>query len=160
MGVGQLCLPWGKEEIQFTLPDAWQVTGTPQPASLPAAKDSHAEVRRSLAGPIGSPRLSDLARPDMQVALVIDDSSRPTPVDLMLPAVLGELEGAGVGRGAITLVTALGLHRPMAEEEIAQRVSAAGLAGLNWQNHNCDDMEQLVFLGTTGRGTRSFCGSV
>jgi nickel-dependent lactate racemase len=151
-----LCLPWGKEEIQFALPDDWQVAGMPQPAPLTPAQDSVAEVGRSLAQPIGSPRLRDVAQPDMKVALVIDDSSRPTPVNLILPAVLGELEQAGVKRASISLVTALGLHRSMPEEEIARRVGPAALTGLHWQNHNCDDMEQLAFLGTTQRGTPVF----
>jgi nickel-dependent lactate racemase len=152
----RLCLPWGKEEIHFDLADDWQVVGMPQPAALAPVQDPVAEVGRSLAQPIGSAPLRDLAHPGMKVALVIDDDSRPTPVHLILPAVLKELEQAGVRRGAISLVTALGLHRPMAEEEIAQRAGAAALARLNWQNHNCDDMEQLVFLGTTQRGTPVF----
>jgi nickel-dependent lactate racemase len=151
-----LCLPWGKDEIQFALPADWQVAGMPQPAALTPAQDPIAEVGRSLAQPIGSPRLRDVAQPDMKVALVIDDSSRPTPVNLILPAVLGEMEQAGVKRASISLVTALGLHRSMAEEEIAGRVGPAVLAGLHWQNHNCDDMEQLAFLGTTRRGTPVF----
>jgi hypothetical protein len=97
-------LPWGQEEIQFSLPAEWQVAGTLQPAALPPTRDAGQEVRRSLAEPIGCARLRDLARPGMQVALVIDDGSRPTPVDCVLPAVLQELEAAGVGREAITML--------------------------------------------------------
>ena len=149
-------LPWGQEEIQLSLPAEWQVAGTLQPAALPPTRDAGQEVRRSLAEPIGCARLRDLARPGMQVALVIDDGSRPTPVDCVLPAVLQELEAAGVGREAITLVTALGLHRPMHEEEVAQRVGGEALAGLRWENHACDDMQRLVYLGATTRGTPVF----
>jgi nickel-dependent lactate racemase len=69
---------------------------------------------------------------------------------------LEELEQAGVGREAISLVTALALHRPMNEGELAGRVGAAALAGLGWENHHCDDLERLVFLGTTQRGTPVF----
>jgi nickel-dependent lactate racemase len=70
--------------------------------------------------------------------------------------VLEELDQAGVGQEAITLVTALGLHRPMAEEEVAQRVRAVLPAGLRWENHDCDNMQHLVLLGTTQRGTPVF----
>lgn len=116
-------------------------------------KDAADEVRRSLQEPVGTPHLRDMVRKRMQVALVMDDLSRPTPVALLLPAVLDELAQGGVGREDVTLVTALGLHRPMQEAEIAQRVGDAGLAGLRWENHACDDAERLVSLGTTSRGT-------
>jgi nickel-dependent lactate racemase len=151
-----LQLPWGKDAVEFSLPDEWQVAGVLQPAPLSPAADPAGEVRRSLAEPIDCARLRDLARPGMKVALVIDDGSRPTPVHLVLPAVLEELKAGGVGRGAITLVTALALHRSMPEEEIAARVGVQALAGLRWENHDCDDMEQLIFLGTTTRGTPVF----
>jgi nickel-dependent lactate racemase len=151
-----LSLPWGKGPLELALPQDWHVAGMPQPAALPPVQDAVEEVRRSLGQPIGSARLRELARPGMKVALVIDDGSRPTPAQLILPAVLEELEQAGVGREAISLVTALALHRPMNEEEMAGRVGAAALAGLGWENHHCDDLERLVFLGTTQRGTHVF----
>lgn len=151
-----LLLPWGKEGIQLPMPEDWHVAGILEPASLPPVQDTTDEIRRSLQSPIGCPRLRDLARPGMKVALVIDDGSRPTPVHLILPAVLEELEAGGVSRETITLVTALALHRPMREDEIADRVGSTSLAGLRWENHDPDDAERLVFLGTTRRGTPVF----
>lgn len=146
-------LPWGKDEISLSLPQDWRLAELLRPSSWPGVKGAADHARRGLLEPIDSPRLRDLARPGMHVALVIDDLSRPTPVGRMLPAILEELEQGGVGRGDITLVVALGLHRPMQEAEVAQRIGDVGLGGLRWENHDCDDPERLVFLGTTGRGT-------
>lgn len=151
-----LSLPWGDQEIHLALPPDWHLAGIPQPAPLPPVRDTTEEVQRSLQQPVGMARLRHLARPGMKVALVIDDGSRPTPVQLILPAVFEELAQAGVGREAITLVTALGLHRPMGEQELVERVGAASLAGLRWENHNCDAMQRLVLLGSTQRGTPVF----
>jgi nickel-dependent lactate racemase len=151
-----MLLPWGTDEMQIALPEDWHVAGILEPASMPPVNDAGDEVHRSLGEPIGSPRLRDLARPGMKVALVIDDLSRPTPVALILPAVLEELARGGIAREAVTLVTALGVHRPMHEEEVAQRVGAALHSGLRWENHDCDDLERLVFLGSTRRGTPVF----
>ena len=148
-----LTLPWGREEMTLSLPVEWCLAGILEPSSMPGVADAADEVRRSLGAPIGSPRLCDLAREGMQVVLVVDDGSRPTPVSTLLPAVLEELERGGVRREAITLVTALGLHRPMGEEELAQRVGKTALAGLRWENHDCDDEDRLAFLGITARGT-------
>jgi len=148
-----LTLPWGEEEIGLTLPQEWRLSALLKPSPRPGAPDSEAEVRRGLAQPIDSPALAELARAGMKVAIVIDDLSRPTPVALLLPPVLEELERGGVRREDVTVVIALGLHRPMEEHEVAHRAGAAVLAGLRWENHDCDDPERLVRLGTTQRGT-------
>ncbi len=144
-----ITLPWGKETIPLNLPEGWRVN-VMEPSPLPAAPDAGEESRRSLADPLGIARLSELARAGMKLVIVIDDSSRPTPVAQILPAVLDELERGGVGRGQITLVPALGVHRGMTAEEMLQRTA---IPGLNWENPDCDDPSRLAFLGTTSRGT-------
>ena len=153
MGERTLTLPWGREDLSLSLPEDWHLAGVLEPSSRAGVADAADEVRRSLQEPFGCPRLRDLVHAGMRVALVIDDLSRPTPVWLILPAVLEELAAGGVGLEDLTLVVALGLHRPMEEEEIAHRVGAVGLDGLRWENHDCDDPERLAFLGTTTRGT-------
>lgn len=143
-------LPWGKESLSLSLPEQWQITGVLRPSSAAVTADPQIEVYRALARPVGMLRLSELARPGMKVVIVMDDSSRPTPVARLLPAVLSELERAGVARDEITLVPAIGLHRPMEADEITRR---AGTADLRWENPSCDDPENLAFLGTSTRGT-------
>ena len=147
-----LNLPWGKEQIVLNLPESWHFKIL-EPSPLPGAASAADETRRRLREPIGCPRLRELARAGAKVAVVIDDVSRPTPVALILPVVLEELTQAGVRREDVTLVTALGVHRPMQEQEMAQRVGGA-LADLRWENHDCNDLGRLAFLGTTQRGTR------
>ena len=148
-----LQLPWGNNDsVPVTLPDAWRVRDVLSPSSLPACADARAEVLRALANPVGAPRLADLAHAGMQVAIVIDDGSRPTPVGRILPAVVAELEAAGVRREALSLVPALGLHRPMTEAEIAAR-AGMDLRGIRCVTHDCDDPERLRFLGNTSYGS-------
>ncbi len=145
-------LPWGNELVSIALPEKWQVLGILEPSSIPPCADPRAEVLRAVAEPIGAPRISGLARPGMKVALVIDDSSRPTPVNQILPEVVAQLEAAGVTRPQMALVPALGLHRPMLRAEVAQR-AAMDLEGIQAITHNCDDPAQMRFLGTTSYGT-------
>ena len=149
-----LTLPWGQDELRLALPAEWRVTGVLEPAALPGVADPEAEVRRSLAESIGMPRLDALASRGARVALVVDDGSRPTPVSLIAPMVVAQLVAAGVRREDITLVPALGQHRPMTEAELAARVGPEVLAGgLRWENHDCDHAAGLVRLGATSRGT-------
>jgi len=148
-----LDLPWGEESIRITLPSQWHLVAVAAPIALRPAADPGAEVARSLGAPIGSAGMGALAKPGARVALVIDDGSRPTPQSLILPAVLSELERAGVRRESVTVVPALGVHRPMEESELSQRVGARAWAGLRWENPDGDDKARMVFLGTTRRGT-------
>lgn len=147
----QLCrLPWGNETLSFKMPEPWQVSGILEPATVKSAADIDVEAARAIASPCGSPGLSDQVRPGMKVAVVMDDGSRPTPVAAIMPHVLAALEQGGVACEDITLVPALGVHRPMEAEEIIRR---AGTAGLNWENPDCDNLQKLSFLGMTSRGT-------
>jgi lactate racemase len=148
-----LSLPWGKtDSLQLSLPGGWKLDGELVPASLPAVPAAAGEVRRSLANPVGMPRLSQLAHGKNRVALVIDDASRPTPVRQMLPAVLDELCSGGITLSQISLVPALGMHRAMTGVEVAERAGMPDLSGMQLVTHNCDD-PALVRLGTTQRGT-------
>lgn len=150
MGSKTFDIPWGKGKMSLNLPENWRILGEMSPVPVPAVPDAAKETRRALQEPIGSPPLASIARPGMKVALVIDDLSRPTPVPLLLPAVLEELSKSGVDPSQVTVIPALGLHRPMESSEIIQRT---GVPGLKFENPDCDDFTRLVNLGTTSRGS-------
>lgn len=149
-------IPFGKEKLALTLPQGWELLGVMEPSPRAGLADLQLEIERSLASPIGHPRLAEMARPEMKIALVIDDDSRPTPVRLILPAVLAELGRSGIRPEQVTVIPALGVHHPMAEAQIARRVGETIFPALRWETHDCDHLEKLEFLGTTRRGTAVF----
>ncbi len=153
MATQTIQLPWGAQSIPLSLPEGWNLLGQMEPSALPGVADTSAETRGALAAPFGSPRLSELARAGMRVALVIDDASRPTPVRLILPQVLAELSGAGVRPEQISIVPALGVHRPMTAAEVLERTGLSSLGGMTVVDHDTDDQEKLADLGVTSRGT-------
>jgi len=148
-----MILPWGGDEITVGLPDHWRLSGVLEPDGGSAVEEPRAAVRAALASPVGALRLSDLVSEAASVALVVDDASRPTPVDVIFPAVLEELERAGVDNERVTLVTALGVHRPMTRAEVEGRLGGPLPEGVRWENHDCDDDDVLDALGVTERGT-------
>ncbi len=152
MNLQSVSLPWGNEEIMIDLPAEWQVTRL-EPSPLPGVSNVLEEARRSLASPVSMPPLTHLAKPGMKIVLVVDDGSRPTPVDKILPAVVEELKRAEVNLSQVTVVPALGVHRPMSAEELSQRLGGDWLSQMNWESVDCDDPERLVNLGTSSRGT-------
>ncbi len=109
-----------------------------------------AEVRRALAEPIASRPLRQLVHPGEKIVIVTSDITRPMPTYKVMPALLDELYAAGCHPEDITLVFALGSHRPQTDEERAH------LAGERaWSEIRCidSDPDDCVLLGTTRRGT-------
>ena len=149
-------IPWGKETLALKLPQGWELLGVMEPSPRAGLADMQVEVERSLASPIGHPRLVEMTRPGMKIALMIDDDSRPTPVRRILPAVLAELARGGIRPEQVTVIPALGVHDPMAEAQVARRVGETVFPALRWETHDCDNPEKLEFLGTSRRGTKVF----
>jgi nickel-dependent lactate racemase len=107
-------------------------------------------ITEALANPIGSPRLKDRVRPGMKVLIVVDDNTRSTRTELMLPAVISELSAEGVSAGDIHVLVALGTHRPMSRLEMEQKYTPGIVASHrfilpNWQN--AGDFEHVESSG-------------
>jgi nickel-dependent lactate racemase len=145
----KVSLPWGNKTITLELPETWNILGSMQPNPVKSAADAKKETERSLANPIGSKKLGELAKGKKHIVLVIDDLSRPTPVNFLLSIVLKELKNAGASTDRITIVPALGLHRAMSTEEVAQR---SGLKQFAQVDHDVDTPEKLAYLGKTSFG--------
>jgi len=120
------------------------------PPASPTDADEQAEIRRALAEPIGSPRLSELAESARKAVIVVSDVTRPCPSYRFLPALLEEL--SPMQPEDISILFALGGHRAQTAEEqrrlVGEGVAASGV-------HLVDlDAARCVPVGTTTRGTR------
>ncbi|HEV2447263.1 MAG TPA: lactate racemase domain-containing protein, partial [Candidatus Sulfopaludibacter sp.] len=150
----RICVPWGpKDTLALDIPESWNVLGVLEPNPLPPLPDPAAAVRAALHIPIACRPLRELASGVGRVAILVDDLSRPTPAHILLPPVMGELQQAGVSRERITLIAALGTHRPMTPEDMRKKLGAAWVGDLAWENHDYADPGKNVYLGTTSRGT-------
>jgi nickel-dependent lactate racemase len=107
-------------------------------------------LREVLAQPIGTPRLRQLAQAGQKVAIVISDLTRPCPSERLLPAVLDELTAACVPDEDITVIAALGLHRPMTEPELTAAAGEGVYRRVRVVNHDPSD---TLPLGVTSAGT-------
>lgn len=143
----KLELGFGQGTQPLEIPDR-NVMGVLEPNAVPAGLTGTAEVVRALAEPIGAPPLRQVVRPGETVAIVTSDITRPCPTAKILPPVLAELAAGGIRREDITLVFALGSHRPHTEEEMRR------LAGPDYDTLRCvDSVGDFVRLGETRRGT-------
>lgn len=142
-------LPYGKGEREVTMPERGYV-GTFLPSKTVGAATEEELVWGALRNPIGTPRLGELVRPHQKIVIITSDMTRPCPNHKLLPPLLKELEEAGVSLDQVSVVIALGLHRPMTEAELRQSVGSEVYDKVRVINHDVND---VVYVGTTKRGT-------
>jgi len=142
-------LPYGHGMLKTTVPGA-NLQGVLLPKQSAATVDEAALLREALAHPIGTPRLREMVRSGQKVVIVTSDLTRPCPSERLLPPVLDELAAGGVSDTDITVVMALGLHRPMTEAEMRAAVGPAVYSRVKVVNH---DPANCVRLGVTSAGT-------
>ena len=87
----------GDDEIELGLPDNWNITECRMAGhDKPSLSDD--EMRSALQSPIGTPRLSEMAKGAKQVCILFDDIPKPTPSSRIMPFVLEELHAGGLGQ--------------------------------------------------------------
>ena len=92
------------------------------PKDIPQIDDIPAAISNALRSPINSPPLPDLIKVHgKKTVILVDDNTRSTPQDIVLPILLKALNGSGVADEQITVLIALGTHRPMTADEILER---------------------------------------
>ena len=155
----KLSIPYGDGQLDFDLPEAALLDvvrpgcglgeEVPPPAA-PSALEEQTEIRRALASPLGTPRLSELVATARTAAIVVSDVTRPCPSYRFLPALLEEL--APLAPEDVSVLFALGGHREHTPEEreqlVGEEVAASGARLIDLDAARCRP------VGTTSRGTR------
>ncbi len=139
-------MPYGKTKVSVDMPSKYNVIVV-KPTKAAAVHDETKEIKRALKNPIGSRRLSEIARAGKRAAIIVNDRTRPTPTARLLPPLFSELKECGVED--VTIVFGLGIHRKQTEDE--KRAILGELYGRVKSVEN--DVNDCVYLGATKRGT-------
>jgi nickel-dependent lactate racemase len=122
------------------------------PKPLPVVPDAGRAIRESVADPIGSRRLRDIATRGKKVAIIVTDITRKIPGELMVAAILDELALGGVPDGDVKILIATGLHRPNTPAEIEKMLGSEIPGRIEVINHVATDAANIVNLGKTANG--------
>ena len=144
----QFTVPYSRSKITFTLPEG--MTGDLiQSGAMPplVGPDLDRAIREALAHPVASQPLRKIARPSDKVCIVVTDITRSCPDDKLLPPLLDELEAAGVPDANITVIVALGMHRPSNHGERVSMLGEAIVRRYNVRDHEPQNPDMLVDLG-------------
>ena len=101
-------LAYGQGHLPVELPD--ELTTIIEPTHTPGLVHQRSGVLAALEKPIAARPLREWVKPTSRVCIVFTDITRATPNERLIPWLLGCLPG--VPRESITLLNALGTHRP------------------------------------------------
>jgi nickel-dependent lactate racemase len=124
---------YGDEELTLNFPSGWEVEVL-GPKDAPVL--SNVQIERAFAEPIGTPRISELAKGKKSAAIIVDDLSRPTPAATVIPFLLRELASAGIPKSEIRFVVGGGSHRPLTDEEVEKKIGADVAAAYEATSHD------------------------
>jgi len=143
---------YGAEKYPFEIPSGWIVLQNVVSEEAEISLTIPEMVKRALAFPVSSPRLSEIVHEGSKVALITDDWARLTPVSQILPALLEEIQAGGAKSENVDIVIALGTHRAMPQEALVERVGEAVFQQYRISQHDCqaDDLVPIGRLSTGG----------
>ncbi len=143
----QVTLAYGRTGLSVELPGEAVVI---RPAEVPGLPDEAAAIREALRRPMGTPPLRELVRPDHRVTVVFSDLTRPMPNERVLPVLLEEL--SHVRPAQVTLLNALGTHRPQTPAELEEMLGAQIVRTYPIVQHDPHDRASLVPVGVSSFG--------
>src|SRR5215831_10552328 len=142
-------LAYGEGSVCVELPD--RCTTIIEPTHTPGLPDERQSVLDALEHPIQTQPLRNWIKPGARVCIVFTDITRATPNERLIPWLLAYLKD--VPRQNITLLNGLGTHRPNTANELEQMLTPAVARNFRVINHEPENPEALIALGTTRDGT-------
>lgn len=129
--------------IALRVPDDAAVLNGPAIAAL---TEPHAAVREALRKPIGCDPLRAIAgqKQPASVCITMSDITRPVPNELLITAILEDLNAAGVPDSACTILIATGMHRPSTDAEREHMLGRALLSRCAVVDHEADASDTHV----------------
>jgi len=103
--------------------------------------------------PINSSSLRDLIiqKKAKKVLIIVNDITRPTPYEVILPLLIDELRQIGIKKENIIFIIATGIHRSNSPEEVKEIFGKDIFLNYKFINHDCDN-PNLKYLGKLKSG--------
>lgn len=140
-------LAYGDTGLDLVIDPA--VTTVVTPVHHPVTEPAEVLLRRALRAPVAGPPLRERVRPGQRVAISACDGTRPQPRELMIPAILEELDGL-VRLEDVVILVATGTHRGNSEPELRAMFGDEVVDTVRIVNHDARDRASLTWVGRHG----------
>ncbi len=147
----KVAIPYGDSRVVCELP-VERILFDGRMRELPVIRDLDAEILRSLDAPAGTRPLRELLAGKRDVVILIEDYTRHTPLDAILPVLIRYMNDSGVPDECITFLTAPGTHRLMTEAEIEAKIGRGMSGRFRVVQHDATDLSSLRDLGHVSAG--------
>lgn len=143
--------PYGTGFMEYDIPeDRFQAELVSMMHHFKAEYTPEVLVRRALENPVGTPKLSVLAKGKRNVVLIASDHTRPVPSKVIVPQMLAEIR-KGNPNAEITIVISTGCHRGTTQEELLSKFGQEIVQNEKIVVHDCD-LSEMVHLGKLPSG--------
>ena len=120
-----------------------------EPSHPPGAPDEYGAVTQAMRQPVCGAPLKELVRRGQTIAISVCDGTRPQPRDIVVPAILDELDGLARLEDVVVLV-ATGTHRGNTETELRRMLGDDVVDAVRVVNHDSRDASRLTWVGEVG----------
>ena len=152
----EMSLKYGDKRINFYLEDKNIISILSVNQKVPL-KSPLEKLGKLLENPINSPPLERLIKDKKaeKILIIVNDITRLTPYNILLPPLLRKLEEIGIRKNDITFLIATGAHRGNTAEENIKVFGEELINSYLFLNHNCDD-SNLIDLGRLKSGNHLY----
>lgn len=146
-------LKQGKGIVKFSINEK-DVIGIIDNNPSTSSKTEEQIIKEALEYPISSPKLKEIVQAGEKICIVIPDVTRiwQKPA-VYLPIIVDELTQAGIRKEDILFISATGSHRDQTEVEYKQLLGDKLYGKFNIIDHDCNDKDNLIYVGKTSYGT-------
>jgi len=126
----------GDKWTSFNFPENWEIEKVDQEGqNFPPLTPN--EIRDALANPIGTKTIGELSRGKKgKIVVGVDDLSRATPADKVIPYIMEELNNAGIPDNRIFIIGFTAAHYAMDFRSFAAKVGWDMVRKYDCVNHN------------------------
>lgn len=146
-------LPFGDAFILFDIPDDFPCDVLAPKPFAPQPNIGLA-IKQAIEMPVGEKNLLAYQNTE-QVAIVVNDKTRPVPNHLLLPPLLEKLHFMGLDKRHITFFIASGTHTPMKPEEYPLILPKEIINNYKIIPHDCDN-SPMEFVCLTSYKTEAY----
>ena len=140
---------FGREPLELRFPKDWTIDILEMEGDRLPILDAD-NLSSKIFDPLGTAPLSELAKGKQEVAIVVDDMSRPTEASRIVPHILGVLTEAGIPDEKIRFLISLGCHGAHTREDFVKKLGENIVRRFGIYNHNC--YENCINVGRTRNG--------
>ena len=152
MTISTHTLKYDKGTLSFNYDDS-DILQILQTKYYPGLADPQSALLKVLDEPIGCRPFKDIIKPGDKVAFICNDTTRLANTHELMPVLVRELNRLAVPDANIQVVFALGTHRTMTEEEVAQTLTEDIAGRLKSHMSVSTQTKDFRYFGMTSRNT-------